>query len=484
MRPRVTRADASFDDARAFGRMRAAGTGAARRGCVGASAPARRRLERGVGRAGGGTRARGGEDVIDENVDENVARGADARALGTWRYAGRVAVGLGAACALSGGASAITENQMLYLEAWRAVDKAFVDKTFNGVNWFKLRESGLKSANLDDTDSTYESIREMLRKLDDPFTQFLEPEKYASVTDRTMKADVSGVGIEMGFGDDKKVVVVAPTPGGPSAEAGVRAKDVIVAVDGAATAGKSLYEVADELSGPQGSKVTLTVEREGKKQEIVVQRRRYTVVPVTSEACDVAGGKKIGYIKLSAFNQVAGAKTKEALAELKRQNVDAFVLDLRDNVGGLFPGALEIAKALMNEGTIVYIADANGERDVFTADRTALDATTPLKLLVNRGTASASEVLSGALQDNKRAVVMGERTFGKGLIQTLVPLSDGSALSVTVAQYRTPAGTDINKIGITPDRPLPLDANGADAVPSNAADFCAYARDAPSIFLN
>ena len=126
---------------------------------------------------------------------------------------------------------------MLYLEAWRAVDKAYVDKTFNGTNWFKLRERGLKTADLDDTEATYGTIREMLGKLGDPFTQFLEPEKYASVTDRTMKADVSGVGVEMGFGDDAKVVVVAPTPGGPSAEAGVKAKDFIVAVDGAATRG-------------------------------------------------------------------------------------------------------------------------------------------------------------------------------------------------------------------------------------------------------
>jgi C-terminal peptidase prc len=381
-------------------------------------------------------------------------------------------------------ASAITENQMLYLEAWRAVDKAYVDKTFNGNNWFKLRERGLKTADLDDTEATYGTIREMLGKLGDPFTQFLEPEKYASVTDRTMRADVSGVGVEMGFGDDAKVVVVAPTPGGPSAEAGVKAKDFIVAVDGAATRGKSLYEVADELQGPQGSKVTLTLERDGKTRDVAVQRKRYTVVPVTSATCEVKGDKKIGYVKLSAFNQVSGAKTKEALAALKADGVDVFVLDLRDNVGGLFPGALEIAKAFMNEGTIVYIADSNGERDVFQADRTALDAATPLKLLVNKGTASASEVLSGALQDNKRAIVLGEQTFGKGLIQTLVPLSDGSAVSVTVAQYRTPNGTDINKIGITPDAPLPLDASGADIVPSNAADFCAYAREAPELFIS
>ena len=179
---------------------------------------------------------------------------------------------------------AITENQMLFLEAWRAVDKAYVDKTFNGVNWFRLRETELKNGDLDDTDETYASIRAMLKRLDDPFTQFLEPEKYSSVTERTMKADVSGVGIEMGFGDDKSVVVVAPTPGGPSAEAGVAAKDRIVAVDGAPTAGKSLYEIADELSGPQGSKVTLTIDRDGKKRGIDVKTVSYTHLTLPTKA--------------------------------------------------------------------------------------------------------------------------------------------------------------------------------------------------------
>ena len=420
-----------------------------------------------------------------ENARERDVRGA---VEATPARVGVSVITLASCVALAGAvdapsARAITENQMLYLEAWRAVDKAYVDKTFNGINWFKLRETSLKTENLDDTDSTYDAIRRLLARLDDPFTRFLEPEKYSSVAETTMRADVSGVGIEMGFDDDKKVVVVAPVPGGPSAEAGIKAKDGIVAVDGLATDGKSLYEVADELQGPQGSKVTLTIDRGGKKQEIVVQRRRYTVIPVTSTACDVDGGKKIGYIKLSAFNQVSGAKTKEALKELKSQGVDSYVLDLRDDVGGLFPGALEIAKALMNEGTIVYIADSNGERDVFEADKSAIDVDTPLKVLVNKGTASASEVLSGALQDNRRAVILGEQTFGKGLIQTLVPLSDGSAVSVTVAQYRTPNGTNINKIGITPDKALPLKDDGTDAVPSNAADFCSYASSAPSIFL-
>ncbi len=448
----------------------------------------RRATREGATRASRGASARDGcvtcagtndaKDAVDAR--EDIAREeARRRALG----ASVATVAAASILASATPVEAITENQMLFLEAWRAVDKAYVDKTFNGVNWFRLRETELKNGDLDDTDETYASIRAMLKRLDDPFTQFLEPEKYSSVTERTMKADVSGVGIEMGFGDDKSVVVVAPTPGGPSAEAGVAAKDRIVAVDGAPTAGKSLYEIADELSGPQGSKVTLTIDRDRKKRDIDVKRRRYTVVPVTSTTCDVAGDKKIGYVKLSAFNQVSGAKTKEALKALKADGVDSFVLDLRDNVGGLFPGALEIARALMNEGTIVYIADSNGERDVFEADRTALDADTPLRVLVNKGTASASEVLSGALQDNRRAVILGEQTFGKGLIQTLVPLSDGSAVSVTVAQYRTPNGTDINKIGIAPDEPLPKDASGADVVPSNAADFCAYARESPDIFL-
>jgi C-terminal peptidase prc len=242
-------------------------------------------------------------------------------------------------------------------------------------------------------------------------------------------------------GGGEQVVVVAPTPGGPAEEAGVRPADNIVAVDGRPTQGLSLYEVAEALQGPAGSKVELTLAREGadgsKQSEaealtVTVTRRKYALVPVQSKLCAPAAGteQKVEYIRLTTFNQLSAAKVKEAVRDGVSAGADAFVLDLRSNSGGLFPGALEIAKVFLNKGTIVYIADSAGVRDVFEADNTALAPQAPLTLLVNKGTASASEVLAGALRDNNRARVLGDTvTFGKGLIQTLVPLSDGSALN-------------------------------------------------------
>ena len=406
---------------------------------------------------------------------------------------------------------AITANNLLFLEAWRAVDKAYVDKTFNGVSWFKYREDTVKKTPMDSTEETYAAIRAMLAKLDDPFTRFLEPEKYAQLSESTMSANVTVVAVRHLDADatsavsrvaldvvrsasaarDAPIVVVAPTPGGPADVAGVRPRDVIVAVDGVPVAGLSLYEVADALRGPENSKVRVDLTRdEGEERKTVaieVTRKKYALVPVQSALCAPGTGegkRAVEYVRLTTFNQLSGAKVKAAIEEGVRGGADAFVLDLRNNSGGLFPGALEIAEAFMNKVTIVSIADSNGVRDVFEAGTAATaPASAPLTVLVNEGTASASEVLAGALRDNGRAKVVGTTTFGKGLIQTVVPLADGSAVSVTVAKYQTPSGADINKVGIAPDAPAPKIAaeepGGEEReLPATPEGFCdALAKD-------
>ena len=400
-------------------------------------------------------------------------RGATAAAA-----AAAVAACLGGSAAPA--SDAITANNLLFLEAWRAVDKAYVDKTFNGVSWFKYREETVKRTPMDSTDETYDAIRAMLAKLDDPFTRFLEPEKYASLAESTMSANITGVGVEMAYGEsDAEIVVVAPTPGGPADEAGVRPADRITAVDGRPVAGLSLYEVADALQGPATSEVAVSLRRGGEDVETRITRRRYALVPVRAQLCAPAAGTgaKVEYIRLTTFNQLSGAKVREAVTSGLENGADAFVLDLRSNSGGLFPGALDIAKQFMRKATIVLIADSDGVRDVFETDNTAIAPDAPLTLLVDKGSASASEVLAGALRDNKRASVLGDtETFGKGLIQTVVPLADGSAVSVTVARYQTPSGADINKVGIQPDAPLPVvhgENDKASALPSEPGAFCA-----------
>jgi carboxyl-terminal processing protease len=231
-------------------------------------------------------------------------------------------------------ATAITSNNLLFLEAWRAVDKAYVDKTFNGVSWFKYRETTVKKTSMDSTEETYEAIKVMLAKLDDPFTRFLEPEKYALLSESTMSANITGVGVEMAYSDDGGIVVVAPTPGGPADEAGVKPNDLIVAVDGRTVEGLSLYEVADQLQGPATSKVTISLQRDGNKSELIetsVTRRKYALVPVRSMVCDSDSvtNKKINYIRLTTFNQLSGSRVKEAVRSGAADGANAVVLDLR-----------------------------------------------------------------------------------------------------------------------------------------------------------
>ena len=390
-------------------------------------------------------------------------------------------------------ANAVTENQLLFLEAWRAVDKAYVDKTFNGVSWFKYREQTVKNTPMPSREDAYEAIKAMLKKLDDPFTRFLEPDQYAAVSENTMNANVSGIGVELTIDSDLSVKVVTPTIDAPAYVAGIKPLDKILEIDATDVTGLSLYEVAELLRGPQGSDVLLKIEPSatpGKTKNLSVTRKQYAVVPVKSDLCtSKSGGDSIGVIKLQTFNSLSAAKTKEALSDLAAKGANSFVLDLRDDSGGLFPGALDIASQLMKKGLIVQIADAEGVRDTFEVSGKPLENVYDKKLsvIVNKGTASASEVLTAALRDNNRATVFGdEPTYGKGLIQTIVPLSDGSAVNVTVAKYQTPLGTDINKVGIAPDKKLPVGKDGQimpaklDKIPStNDADasvlsFCEY----------
>ncbi|KAG2483375.1 hypothetical protein HYH03_017731 [Edaphochlamys debaryana] len=378
-----------------------------------------------------------------------------------------------------GAAQAVSTEQLLFLEAWRAVDRAYVDKSFNGQSWFRVRETFLKQSSFDSRADTYSAIRKLVASLDDPFTRFLEPVRLQRLRSDTQRSSVTGVGVELsltqGSGQaNSQLKVVTPAEGGPSERAGVRPGDVITAVDGKPTAGISLYEASDLLQGPPGTPVTLTVRSPGKdgklgpERELPIVREVIVIKPVSAASCSGvntaalglpapkepgAGSGRVEYIRVSTFNANTVEGVVAAIKEAKSSGAEGIVLDLRNNPGGLFPAGVEVAKLLLAGGDVVLIADSAGVRDIVSADAgaLALDTRTPLSVWVNRGTASASEVLAGALKDNGRAVVVGDGTFGKGLIQTVVDLSDGSGLAVTVAKYQTPSGLDINKVGIRPD---------------------------------
>ncbi|EFJ50637.1 hypothetical protein VOLCADRAFT_58180, partial [Volvox carteri f. nagariensis] len=393
-------------------------------------------------------------------------------------------------------AHAVSSEQLLFLEAWRAVDRAYVDKSFNGQSWFRVRETFLKKESFESRSQTYDAIRKLVASLDDPFTRFLEPSRLSELRRGTQKSSVTGVGLEVTFTEGSGLAgsllkVVTPAEGGPADRAGVRPGDVILAVDDKPTMGISLYEASDLLQGGAPHSVSRVRRAPGppfllpltplvhitRLSELVVIR------PVSYALCsgvkpavglkgesggpEGAGDVRVGYVRVSTFNSNTLEGVTSALKDAQAAGADGLILDLRNNGGGLFPAGVQVAKLLMSGGDIVLISDSAGVRDIYTADGTSsLDTRTPLSVWVNKGTASASEVLAGALKDSGRGVVVGENTFGKGLIQTVVELSDGSGLAITVAKYQTPAGLDINRVGITPDIRLPPDqlASGGSAV--------------------
>ncbi|MED6156989.1 Carboxyl-terminal-processing peptidase 2, chloroplastic [Stylosanthes scabra] len=372
---------------------------------------------------------------------------------------------------------ALTEENLLFLEAWRVIDRAYIDKSFNGQSWFRYREDALRKEPMNNREETYAAIRKMLATLDDPFTRFLEPEKLRSLRSGTQGA-LTGVGISIGYPTKAAMpsgglVVISASPGGPAYRAGVSSGDIILGIDDISTENLGLYDAAERLQGPEGSSVALTIRSGSDVKHLSLTREKVSLNPVTVRLCKIpASGNdspKVGYIKLTSFNQNASSAIKEAINTLRSDNVNAFVLDLRDNSGGLFPEGIETAKI------------CRGIRDILDTDGSnALAISEPLAVLilslyqVNKGTASASEILAGALKDNKRAILFGEPTFGKGKIQSVFELSDGSGLVVTVARYETPAHIDIDKVGVIPDHPLPT------SFPKDEDAFCNCLQDPAS----
>ena len=348
-------------------------------------------------------------------------------------------------------ATALTEEQKLVSTAWRLVNRTYLDNTFNHQNWASVREKVLKQP-LNDQEAAYEAIQQMLALLDDPFTRFLKPEQYRSLQ-VTTSGELTGVGLQIALNPQTfQLEVIAPLAGSPAEKAGIRASDRILQINGISTEKLSLDEAAARMRGPLGSRVSLVVERDGEEStEIQLVRASIALNPVVAELRSIGSEGTIGYIRLSQFNANATAELAHAITRLEEQGASAYILDLRNNPGGLLQAGIEIARLWLEKGTVVYTVNRQGIQGSFEALGPALTPD-PLVVLVNKGTASASEILAGALQDNGRAQVVGETTFGKGLIQSLFDLPGGSGLAVTVAKYETPNHRDINKLGIKPDR--------------------------------
>jgi carboxyl-terminal processing protease len=347
-------------------------------------------------------------------------------------------------------AAAFTAEQQLVLQAWRTVNQAYYDGNFNHQNWFLTRDRTLKEP-LADEEAAYQRITKMLATLDEPFTRLLRPEQYRSLKVNTA-GELSGVGLQIGVKADRnEIEVIAPIAGSPAARAGILPHDTIVQIDATPTSELTLDTAAVRMRGATGTNVSLIVQTADRSpREVILIREKIELNPVTAEL-HTENGRKIGYLRLSQFSAKAAQELADNINKLNKQGATAYILDLRNNPGGLVQAGVEIARQWLDKGTIVYTVDRKGAIEAIEATDTAI-VKAPLVVLVNEGTASASEILAGALQDNGRAKLVGAKTFGKGLIQSLFDLPNGSGLAVTVAKYETPNHHDIHKLGITPDR--------------------------------
>jgi len=334
-------------------------------------------------------------------------------------------------------------------EAWQIVNREYVDDTFNHVDWQAARQQ-LLSRSYTSTGQAYEALRQELKRLNDPYTRFLDPEQYRALTSQT-SGELSGVGVRLQIDAASKLLtVLEPVANSPASEAGIIAGDRILAIDGQSTRGMTVEQASKLIQGEVGVPITLRLERNGQAPFDLNMKRARIELSNVNYGLRQEANARIGYIRLTEFSSHAPDQVRNAIKDLLKQNVDAFVLDLRGNPGGLLQASIEISRFWIDNGSIVQTVDRTGESETIKATQMAITQL-PLAVLVDGGSASSSEILTGALMDNRRAVIVGSQTFGKALVQSVNPLSDGSGLAVTIAHYYTPGGTDISHLGIKPN---------------------------------
>lgn len=349
--------------------------------------------------------------------------------------------------------------QSLYDEVWKLINARFVNEDKNGQDW-RIWRHRFDNVMKDEEDANV-AIETMLASLNDRYTRFLDKDEFAE-EGRSIKATLFGIGIQIGIREDK-LVVIAPIDDTPADKAGLLAEDEILSIDGKNTKGMSVKEAADLIRGEKGTKVHLIIKRENKApKDYYIMRDEIKLKSVSlTNPFNQPVPSNIGYIKLSTFlSSNAAQEVQAAVKDLNGKS--GYILDLRSNPGGLLSNAIRIADFFLEDGSIVSTVDRDGYKEVRYSSP-SLITNKPLVVLINGGSASASEILSGALKDNKRAVLIGERTFGKGLVQEINQLPGGAGVNITTQRYLTPNDTDINKKGIEPDIEIELTEEDAKA---------------------
>lgn len=359
-------------------------------------------------------------------------------------------------------ATATLQNNVVH-EVWTLVDKYYIDRTYGGQNWKAIRDKYVPlsmKANNDDT--RFKLATEMVGTLNDKYSRMLTRDQYSAI----QKYDLIGVGVTLMPDANKNIIVGAPPiPNSEAARVGMQVGDYVTEINGVSTTGRTAFDIIDQISeDPSAKTVTMTVRPKGSTEtdpvKVVSMSRAFAEVknPVQYKISESrSDGTKVGYIKIIEFNALVKASLEKALTELERAGVNAYVIDLRQNTGGAFQSAVEIS-SLFTEGRVAtYVVDNTNMKLPFrtATGQLAIDTSDPIVMLIDGRSASASEVLAGSLHDNCRAVLMGEKSFGKGLIQAVYGLKNGEGLVMTVARYITPSGSDIQGVGITPDIPTP-----------------------------
>lgn len=331
----------------------------------------------------------------------------------------------------------------LYRKAWLMVQDMYYDKKFGGQDWGRWRHR--YDGKLKTSDDAHKAIETMVSSLGDPYTRFLGEEAFADEK-QSIEAHLFGVGMQLGMNKEHKVVVIAPIQDTPAYKAGVHPGDEIIEVDHKPVKGQSLDQVVKQIRGLPGTNVSITFMR-GQERKVSTMTRAEVPIRAVANVETLPGN--IGYIRLDSFiSHKADEEMRDALHKVA--GTKGVILDLRNNPGGLLSNAIQIANMFLDHGVIVSTIDADGYKNSTIASHHPISGL-PMVLIINNGSASASEILSGALHDNHRAMLVGQKSFGKGLVQSINRLEDGSGINVTIAKYLTPNDTDIHKQGITPD---------------------------------